>query len=51
MNWQYYLGRKHERNTIKKDLIKLIQEKKTKTEIVDYIRKNYLKDDVVVITT
>jgi len=37
MNWQYYVGRKHERDFIKKDLIKLVEERKTKTEIVQYI--------------
>jgi len=37
MNWQYYVGRKHEREHIKKELVELIEEKKTKTEIVLYI--------------
>jgi hypothetical protein len=38
-DWSSYrVGRKHERENIKKDLMKLVEEKKTKTEIVQYIK-------------
>jgi hypothetical protein len=39
MNWEYYVGRKHERENIKKDLVQLINEKKTKMEIKQFIEK------------
>lgn len=39
MNSMYYVGRKHERQAIKKDLMRLVEEKKTKTELIEHIKK------------
>ena len=40
MNWgSYRVGRKHEKEAIKNDLMKLIEDKKTKDEIIEFIRK------------
>ncbi len=39
MNSMYYVGRKHERQSIKKELNQLVEEKKKKSEIIDAIRK------------